>query len=235
MKNYNDSNRARWFRRFKGFLRIFVRKPKYVFLGSHPENSSIIMLNHVGASSPVLTELYFEPRIRFWGTYEMTEGLKSARKYLTTTYLHDKKHMPKIIAKILGTIISPFVNIFYKGLKLIPTYKDMRFAKTYRLTVEALDKGEKLVIFPEDSHDGYHDHLTHFYSGGIYIAEKYLPKKDLTIYVGYYIKKLRTFIFDKGYKYTELKEKYQDNDSISEFLCERCNELGESYLKEHKK
>ena len=120
-------NRKTWFRGATRFLRLFFRKRKYLFLGEMPKEKCVVFSNHVGASCPVFHELYSPFKMRYWGTYEMTESFKVNYKYLSTTYLQDKKGFNKFFGKVIGGIITPFVRIFYRGMQLIPTYKNINF------------------------------------------------------------------------------------------------------------
>ena len=58
MKKKIKRNRSTWFRFFKRILKIFFRKPKFIYLGDEFEKSSIILSNHVGMYSPLMMELH---------------------------------------------------------------------------------------------------------------------------------------------------------------------------------
>lgn len=234
MKRWESkSNKAFWFRCVLAFLRIFFRKRKFIFEGDVPGKDSIIMSNHSAASGPVFFELYAGFKTRFWGTHEMTEGIKSAYKYLSKNYLPKKKHFPQWLSYPIAVIIVPFVRLFYRGLKLIPTYGDLRFHITLNKTFETLKNGETVIIFPEDSHDGYHKELTHFFPGGFFIARKYAEKvNDPTLFPCYYVKSIRSFAFGKGIRYSELSRKYgTDYQKMADEFCDLCNDLGKRYEK----
>lgn len=228
-------NRKRWFRGLTRFLRIFFIPRKYIFLdGTMPGEKCIVFSNHVAASAPVFHELYSPFKLRFWGTYEMTEDIKTNYRYLSTTYLHDKKKFPRWLSKIVGFIICPFVKVFYVGMKLIPTYTDIKLITSVKMTEASLNNGETVVVFPEDSHDGYHDHLSSYFPGGFFAADRYCDKYkcDLTIYNCYYVKKLRTFVVDKGIPFSTLKEEFgKDYGAMAKKFCDRANEIGETYRK----
>ncbi len=222
-------NRPGWFRYVKGFLRLFVRRPHFEFLGKTFESSDepfILLSNHVGASAPVRYELYLGLPFRFWGTYEMTMGLRSVYRYLSRIYLYRKKHYPKYLARVIGFIISPFVNLFYKGIRLIPTYTDLRLRKTFEESRETMEKGQNLVIFPEDSSDGYHDTLTSFYAGfallGCFLAKK---GRDVPVYFAYYRKKTRTFVVGAPIRFSEFGGDEPDIREIARNMCDRVNAL----------
>ncbi len=235
-KEKKKSNRKAWFRGLKGFLKIFIRKPKFIYLGEKTEEQSIILSNHVGAMAPLKWELYFENNFRFWGTYEMNSGLKEVYKYLSTIYFHQKKHMPKFIAKVVAVIAAPLLRMFYRGLNLIPTYTDYRLRQTMRVSDETLNKNETIIIFPEDSHDGYHDELTKCFPGFALLASIQLKKdRDLPIYLAYYRKKDKAFVIDKPVMYSTLEKTCADKYHMADYICERLNTLRNIDISELKK
>lgn len=238
MKDYSKARKKFSFKFSKLIVRLIVRKPKYIFLGSEfPKDKPYFFItNHCGKKSPLKIDCYNKSDIRIWGTYEMTMGFKMARKYLIKTYYHEKKHLPYFLAWIVGTIVSPFVNNYYKGMRIIPTYPDVRFVTTLNETKYAVDNNMGIVIFPEDSAKGYKKDIPYFYGGFIVPLERFLKKgKDLDLYVGYLIKKKNTFVIMNPFKFSELKEKYENNEEMTEALRIEMNKLAEFDIKEYKK
>ena len=74
----------------KFILKIFKRKPKFIFLGDGFTDQAIYLSNHVAAQGPLMYELYFPKPFRFWGIHSMTEGFKEKYKYLSTIYFQEK-------------------------------------------------------------------------------------------------------------------------------------------------
>ena len=91
--------------------------------------------------------MYFPKQFRFWGTHEMNEGIKEEFKYLSTIYFHQKKHLPKFLAFFIAIFASPVMAIFYKGINLISTYKDIRLLNTFKQSFKTLDNKESIIIF----------------------------------------------------------------------------------------
>lgn len=225
MKKFKQ-DRALWYRGMKNIMKIRYKKPKFIFLGEMPTKSSIILSNHEGTDAPMALEIYCQFPIRMWGTCEMNSGLKKMYKYQTEVYYHQKKHWNLHLARIYCLLASPLTNLFYKGLKLISTYKDANFLQTIRQSVDAISKGDNIVIFPEKSPDGYEAELKCFYAGFIVLAQTCLKQGiDTPIYVSYYKKKERTYIFDKPILFSELKAKFQTRDEMVEYLLQNCNNL----------
>ncbi len=220
------ATRRLWFRIYRSVARPFIRRPKFIYLGERVTEPSLILSNHVGASAPLAWEIYFDLSFRFWGTHEMTEGPFSVYRYLSRVYFYQKKHMRKWLARLVGLVGTPFAWLFYRGLRLIPTYRDARFVSTVHKSCEALASGQSLIIFPEDSSRGYFDNLRKFYSGFAVLAGHMLRKgTDLPIFVSYYKKKERAFIIDRPVRFSELSAGTTDLQEIADRLCDRANAL----------
>ena len=227
MEKKQKAKRKLYFRMLKKIMKIKYKEPRFIYLGEKFENGALILSNHEGTDSPMSLEIYCDKPIRMWGTAEMNSGLIRLYKYQTRVYYHEKKHWNIHLARLFCLLASPLTWIFYSGFDLISTYKDARLIKTIRESVNALKSGDNIVIFPEDSTNGYLSELENFH-GGFDLLCKGCEKQgmDVLIYVSYFRKSDRTYIFDAPVKYSELKSKYQSRTEIAKHLCERCNELG---------
>lgn len=222
-------DRKPWFRAFKQLIKLRYRKPRFEYLGEKPDSGAIILSNHDGAAAPLNLEVYADFPIRAWGTHEMNSGLIKLYKYQTRVYYHQKRHWNLHLARAFCLIASPLTNLFYKGLNLISTYEDSRFLKTIRESVSAIcEKGENIAIYPEASKKGYFKVLEGFYAGFTVLAQT-LHKlgNDVKIFVTYFRKKERRFIFDKPILFSDLKAKCGGRREMADYLLKRCNELGQ--------
>lgn len=216
-----------WFRGVKRLMTGRYEKPEFISLGEEFPDGSIILSNHEGTDAPMSLEMYLNRKLRFWGAWEMNSGLVKLYKYQTKVYYHEKKHWNLHLARLFCLIASPLTNLFYKGLNLISTYRDGRFFKTVKESYAALEKGDSIVIFPENSEKGYLAELEDFYGGFAVLAEYSLKKgKDVPIVVSYFQKDEGRYIFDRPIRYSELMEKYKTKEKMIEALLARCNELG---------
>ena len=216
-----------WFRGLKRIMRIRYKRPTFVYLGEEIQDPCIILSNHEGTDAPMSLEIYTNNPIRMWGAHEMNSGLVKMYKYQSRVYFHEKKHWNLNLARLFCLIASPLTNIFYKGLNLISTYRDSRFIKTIRESVDAIKNGESIVIYPEMSDKGYLAELEGFHAGFVVLADKCLKMGiDIPIHVTYYKKKEKIYIFDKPIRYSELVNEGLSRDEIANKLLLRCNELG---------
>ena len=221
-------NRHIGWRGIKCILRVFKRKPKFIFLGEEFKDQAIYISNHVAAQGPLMYELYFPKAFRFWGIHNMAEGFKEKYLYLSTTYFQGKKHFPKFIAKFISIFATPVMAVFYWGINLLPTYQDARLVKTVNKSLEILKNNQSILIFPENSTDGYHDVLKEYFAGFYLLAKKAYEKgMDLPIYNMYYQKKNCRVVVDKPIKYSELLVLNLSKEEIADMFRVRANELGQ--------
>ena len=225
MKDVNK--RKWWFRVLKKIMKIRYKEPQFIYLGEEIKDGSIILSNHEGTDAPMSLEIYLDKPIRMWGAHEMNSGVVSMYKYQSRVYYHEKKGWNLFLARLFCLIASPLTNLFYKGLNLISTYKDIRFVKTIKESVKTIKNKESIVIYPEDSKNGYLEQLEGFFAGFVMLADR-LKKEgiDVAIYVSYFKKKECVYIIDEPVMYSQLIKNGASREEIANILCTRCNELG---------
>jgi hypothetical protein len=223
----NAKQRKLYFRFLKRLMRSRYKEPRFVYLGEKITNGALIVSNHEGTDAPMALEIYLDAPIRMWGAHEMNSGLIKLYKYQTRVYYHEKKHWNLFLARLFCLIASPITNLFYSGLDLISTYKDTRLVKTMRESVASLKAGDNIVIFPEDSTNGYLPELEGFHGGFLMLCDVCRKRGiDVPIFVSYFRKSDNTYIIDKPVMYSSLLADGLSRDEIGEKLCKRCNELG---------
>lgn len=226
-KTGGQKNRRLWFKAFKKLLVGRYKRPEFIYLGERIKTGGIVVSNHEGTDAPLSLELYLDAPIRMWGASEMNSGLIPMYKYQTRVYYHEKKHWNLFLARLFCLLASPLTNLFYKGLNLISTYRDARFRRTLKESLAALQQGENIVVFPEDSAKGYLPELEGFFPGFVMLAEVCFRKgMDVPIYVTYFKKKELRYIIDAPVYYSELAKDGATRREIAQRLVNRCNMLG---------
>lgn len=228
------NKRKPFFRFVKGILKIFKRKPTVINENDSLDDGAIYLSNHSAASGPLIHELYFPKATRFWGTYEMCGNLKNQWKYLSNIYYPNKKHLPKWLSKIVATIVAPFTHGFYRGIQILPTYPDSRLRTTLKQSFEELDNNRSIIIFPENSSDGYHDVLKQYYAGFFVLARQYYKHtgKNLKIYNMYYCRKKNTLYIKKATTYLDLVSLGKTDKEIADMMKEQANEMYDKIRKD---
>ena len=223
--------RKLYFRILTTIMKIRYKKPRFVYLGKPFDNGALILSNHEGTDSPMSLEIYGDTPVRMWGSCEMNSGLIKLYKYQTRVYYHEKKHWNLLLARLFCLLASPLTWLFYSGFDLISIHRGTGLVKTLRESVKAIESGDNVLIFPEDSTNGYLPELEGFHGGFVLLAELcYKRGIDVPVYVSYFRKSDLTYIFDAPVTYSELLGKYGTRVEIAKYLCERCNELGKMEL-----
>ena len=110
---------------------------------------------------------------------------------------------------------------------MISTYRDGRFLKTLRESLEAIQNGENIVIYPENSENGYLPEIEGFFEGFAALAQLCYKKGiDVSIYVTYFKKKEKQYIVDAPVLWSKLSKDNKERAEIVKGLLNRCNELG---------
>lgn len=211
----------------KGILKIFMKKKRVVVLGDKLEDKCIYLANHANKMGPVNYDCYFPVYTVKWGAHQMLESYSERRKYLRDVLYIQKNGVGRRMAGFKAFFEAFFSQFFYKGLKIIPTYPDMRLMKTVKKSVEILDDNTALMIYPENSDNGYMAEMTNFFSGFVLVMESYFKKygEDVPVRPLYLHKKKRLMVAGESVKLHDLTAQGLNRDGIAEYMKERVNEL----------
>lgn len=215
-------------------MRMFFKKPKILSLSGELNDRAVFVANHAAMFGPVVYNLYLPAQFAQWGAWPMLGTWKQRYHYLRDVYFIQKRHKNKFAATLLALFEAGFSPMFYKGLRVLPSYNDQRFLITLRKSMQVLDSGKGVIIFPENSDDGYHETLTEFYAGFVELAKYYRKRKgeDVPIYPVYYHAKLKKIVIGFPSYYSEYEAKGMDRKQIANEFCRQVNELFEQHIKE---
>lgn len=210
----------------KGFFRLFTPTVRVVSTDGKLPEQCLYVANHVNKMGPFQYELYFPVYTVKWGAHEMLESYKTRRNYLKNTLYIQKNKVPPFWAGCLATFEAFFSQFFYRGMKFLPTYPDARLAKTIRQSVTVLDDSA-LLIFPENSSDGYHEKMTNFFPGFVMVMDAYRKAngKDIPVRPVYYHKKKHLIVVGEACTLSEFPG--MKRGQIAEAFKERVNGLYE--------
>lgn len=213
---------------FAPLVKLFKRKPKIFNLNTEPfKEPCIIISNHSGASGPLTMALYYPQFFIPWGTHAMTGRYKARWNYLYHVFYQQKLGYRKFRSFILATSFGIVSKMLYNGMQLIPTYEDLRFKDTINLSVAHLNNGSNILVFPEDSNNGYHENLLSYHSGFVFLWQEYFKRTeiDLPIYPVYYHKRKGAMVIGPKTYITPLIADGLSRDQIAEFFKNLTNDL----------
>ena len=192
-----------------GMLRPFNRH-KMVNLDrvkQDPENPIVFLGNHAEIYGPIASALCFPVPVRFWVISKMMFKAKDVRAYLYENTFSKKTFLPVFVRKFLAWILGWLSVNVMSSLKAIAVYRDspMKLRQTLRESVEALENGDNLMIFPEHPDGKYvKGGISELSPGFLMLAEAWWKKsgKKLRIMPVFANREQRTFTFGEeiGYK-----------------------------------
>ncbi len=233
-KELKVPNGKSWFYKLVSvFTPLIFKKPQIINLAGEIADKSIVVVNHSAKSGPPALDRYFPKTTCKWGAHEMFEGYKSRKAYLRDILYIKKLGMkPGFKVSFKSGLMAALNPPIYRGMRMIPTYPDGRLSSTLRVSAAALDQNLSVMIFPENSNEGYKEVLTEFFPGFVMLAEKYYRAKgeDVPVYPSYYHLKKRILVIGKPMYVQDYVKQGKDRYEIAQIFCDAVNALYFEYV-----
>ena len=214
-------------------MRLIFKKPEIINLAGEIENKSIIVVNHSNKSGPPCLDMYFPKKTAKWGAYQMFGNYKSRKGYLRDIlYIQKCGCKPGFRTSLKASILGFLNPLVYKGMWMMPTYPDGRLKETIKNSCTVINADIPVMVFPENSNDGYKDVLTEFFPGFVMLAMAYYRQTgvDIPIYPTYYSIKKRILVIGKPLFVQDMVKEGLDRYQIAERYCNAVNELYFKYV-----
>ncbi len=162
------------YRAIRGLVKLFY--PRITSEGT--ENLSgepcIVVSNHCQMNGPIACELYFPGNRLIWCASQMMY-LKEVPGYAFEDFWSGKPRYLHWFYRLLSYLIAPISVLVFNLADTIPVYRDMRLVTTFRKSVEALEQGTNVIIFPECKQP--HNHIVNqFQDRFIDVARMYYKR-----------------------------------------------------------
>ena len=221
------------FRFIKALVRLFYPKTEIVGAENLPDEPCIIVGNHTQMNGPIVSELYFPRRRYTWCAFQMME-LKEVPAYAFQDFWSGKPAYIRWLYKLLSYIIAPLSVCVFNNAETIPVYHDTRLLTTLRQTMQRLDDGADIVIFPE--HSVPHNHiLCDFQDKFIDVAKLYYKKtgRELCFVPMYLAPALKKAYLGKPIRFDHSLPIKQERERICALLMDEITSIAIS-LPRHK-
>ena len=178
-------------------------------------NPIVFLCNHGEFYGPMACKIYIPVPIRAWATANMMNDKNAVTQYIYDNTTSHQEKMPEFEKRILARMAA-WLSVNVMGqLECIPVYRDspLKLRETFRLTIEAMDTGDNILIFPENPEQKYpREGIGDLSPGFMMLADIYWKrkKKRLRILPMYADKQRRTITFGDIIVYNP------ENDSKSE-------------------
>lgn len=230
---YEEKEISILYRIIRWFVWLFAPKFKLSGTENIPDEPCIFVGNHSQMYGPIVAELYTPGRHATWCVEEMmTRG--EVADYAYKDFWSGKPRYIRWFFRLLSRIIDPLaVHIFGTNARTIPVYRDLRIAKTFRLTAEALTEGRNIVIFPECYTE--HNNIVHEFQPNFADVARFYHRKtarDVAFVPTYIAPKLKTVYFGEPVRLDTAAPADEERERVVGTIMDRITDIAVS-LPEH--
>lgn len=221
------------FRVVAGTIRIFYKKRTYLGLENLPEEPSLIISNHSKTHGPIANQLYFPTDKKIWCIGQMMNK-KEAREYMFEDFWSKKPKCIRWIYKVIAYIMAPLMAYLMSRADTIAVYKDSRIITTFKRTVEELNNGYHVIIFPENA-TPHNEIVNDFQDKYIDVARLYYKRygKQLQFVPMYNAPDLKQLVMGTPIKYNPDINMDEQRDIINNHLKKEITRVAKE-LPRHK-
>lgn len=215
----------------KRIIRPLFRARVESMIETLPDKAIIVSI-HAAKKGPMAIACNYPKYHAMWGHHAMLGSYGDRFRYLRDVLYMQKLHKKKWIATLKATYEAFFSIYLYRGMHIIGTYTDMRFLGTVRNSMEVLRAGGSVILFPEDSSEGYFDEVRSAFPGFVMLAMTYYGKEgeDVPVIPAYVSTKKHRFLLGEPRYVHELEKSGMNKQQIAELLREDINALFRNYV-----
>lgn len=137
---------------------LFFQKTRIHGAEKLPDEPCIIVGNHAQMNGPLVAELHLPGRKEIWCAGQMMKRDEVAA-YAFADFWSFKPKWTLPFYRLLSHLIVPLSVCLFNNAHTVPVYHDARLRTTLRESLDFLDRGENLVIFPE--HNVPYNHIVY--------------------------------------------------------------------------
>lgn len=228
----NENKISPLYKAIKWLVKVFYPRIEVVGKENLPDEPVLVVGNHAQMNGPIACELYFPGNRYTWCAGEMMH-LKDVPAYAYQDFWSNKPKYIRWFYKLLSYIIAPLSVCVFNNAQTIGVYHDARIISTFKQTVQRLQEGSSVVIFPE--HNVPHNHIIcQFQDKFIDVARLYYKrtKKELAFVPLYIAPTLKKMYLGKPIRFCAANPMEEERARICEYLMQEVTAIAIS-LPEH--
>lgn len=225
-KDLEDKKTTLSYRIIRWLVRLFTPRMEPVGFERLPEEPCVLVGNHCQMFGPVAGELYVPGRHYIWCAGEMMNRGEVAA-YAFKDFWSFKPRFLHPFYRLLSVLITPLSLCLFNNAHTIPVYRDTRIITTFRQSMQRLDEGNSLVIFPE--HNQKHNNIIYdFQDKYIDLARFYYKRsgKALCFVPLYIAPRLGKMVVGEPIRFDPAAPIAEERERICKLLMERVTMLG---------
>lgn len=226
LKTKKSKTKSKLYLLLLNLAKLVYKKRKLINFNS--SQVCIYVGNHCQLHSPIDFELSFPQKKKIWCISEVM-NFRSAPNYMVNELTKHKGKKVRWFYKMLSYFFCPLLTFILNNADTIPVYKDSRISQTFNSSLNALEKGESIIIFPE-CHKKYNNIICEFEKNFVFLAKLFYKKtgKSICFIPFYNSPKLKTIIFGSPIEYNPKVNLNEQKQSICTYLMESITSLARS-------
>ena len=197
-------------------VRIYLGKHQ-IYYRENLRTPAIYVSRHQNMHGPVHTMAFLPTPVHIWSMYMFLDR-KACQAHFRDFTFTARFGWPRWKASLVAGIISLPVSACLKSMSAIPVYRGQReVMKTFSSSLDALVRGESLVIFPDIMYADTSDQAGAFYTGYLHLARSYHKKtgKELPIVPLYCTQSSRKLILGEPIIFSSQAPFYAERDRVA--------------------
>lgn len=159
--------------------RFFVRLGlgRWTVRAAEPPGPAVYVCSHKNLRGPLATLCWMPFAVRPWVLHVFCSREACRKQYGAYTFSR-RFGLPRPLAEGLAWAVSGYVSGLMKSLGAIPVYRGTaQIGATFRETVEALQAGDSVEVFPDVDYTDGSDGIGEVYDGFL-LAERFWRKRS---------------------------------------------------------
>ena len=208
---------------------VWLFSPKMKVEGAEniPPEPVLIVGNHTQMNGPIACEIYSPVKRYTWCIGEMMH-LKEVPDYAFSDFWSGKPWWNRWFFRGLSYVIAPIAVGVFNNAETIGVYHDARLVNTFRETMQRLEEGADIVIFPE--HDVPYNHIvSDFQEHFVDTARFYFRKtgKELLFLPAYVCPALKKLVIGKPTRFRSGQPIQEERERICRYTQQEITRLAE--------
>ncbi len=215
----------------KFFVSIFYRKREFIGIEHIGDDPVIVVGNHAQMHGPIISEIQIPFKKKTWCIGNVLT-VKEFIKHAKTDFWGKKSKSVKWFFMIIAYIIAPFAVSIFNSADIVAVYRDGRLINTLKKTVNSLEEGYNIIIFPECS-TSYNNIINQFEENFVDVAKLYYKRtgKTLSFVPMYNAVRLKKVLFGSPIKYDPNVSSEEMKKIICDYLKKEITKMAISLPK----
>ena len=228
MKKDKPIKKPAFFRFVCSIVKIFYKKRNFEGIENLPNTPCIIVGNHAQSHGPLSCEFFFPAEKRIW-TIHSVMNKKEFPAYAIDDFFPEKKKGLMWFYKSATHITAPLGSYLFRNADTLPVFKDTRIVQTFQLSIQALEDGKNIIIFPENR-EPFNNIINNFQERYVDLARLYHKKtgKTLEFVPMYNAASLKKVILGKPIKFNPYNNIEDERTKVCNYLKNEITTIAQS-------